>query len=69
MTTNTSGKRPTHRVKYEITGRDGKAVREIEVGAGWASNGSGPLRIKLDVAPPAGAFLKIWEITEEEKPA
>lgn len=62
----TQAKRPTYRVKYEITGRDGKTVRELEVGAGWASDGKGPLRIKLDVAPPAGAFLKVWPITEGE---
>lgn len=65
MTTKTS-KRPTHRVKYEIQGSDGKKVREIEVGAGWAHDGNGPLTIKLDVSPPTGAFLKIWEIKEKE---
>ncbi len=65
----TNSKRPTHRIKYEITGRDGKTVREIEIGAGWTSDGNGPLRLKFDVPPPAGTFVKVWPVTDEEKAA
>ena len=68
-TTTTNGQRPTHRISYEVKGRDGKTVRDIEIGAIWAPRGNGPQKIKFDVPPPAGEFLSAWPITEKEKAA
>ena len=69
MTTTTNGQRPTHRISYEVKGKDGKTVRDIEIGAIWAARGNGPQTMKLDVLPPAGSYVNIWPITEKEKAA
>lgn len=58
----TQGKRPTHRALYEVKGRDDKRIRDIEIGAGWTHKDGKGFSIKLEVAPPAGAFISIREI-------
>jgi hypothetical protein len=48
MSTNTTTKRPTHRVYHEVKNKDGKTVRSTEIGAIWPNANGNGFNIKLD---------------------
>ena len=51
MSTNNTTKRPTHRVYYDVKNKDGKTVRNNEIGAIWPNSNGAGFSLRLDYVP------------------
>lgn len=68
MTTETTTKRPTHRVFHEIKS-NGKTVRSQELGAIWPHRDGRGFNMKLDYIPVGGGWLTIRSIDDSAEGA
>ena len=61
-----NGRKPTHILKHDIRGEDGKTTRSVRIGAFWSSpDGVKPGRIKLEYVPTTwDGSITVWENTE-----
>jgi len=66
--TETSSKRPTHRV-YAVTKGEGEKRYWREIGAAWAHKSGKGFNVKLDYLPLNGAEIVILEPRAEQAPA
>lgn len=67
MSTNTNtSKRPTHRLNYEIKGKDGKTARSIEIGAAWPHSDGKGFSLRFEVTPPPGSYISMRSIERQE---
>jgi hypothetical protein len=65
MTTNTTKKRPTHRVFHELRSKEGKTLRSSEVGAIWPHSDGQGFSMKLDYLPVGGNGWFAIRVIEE----
>ena len=67
MSTNSNTpKRPTHRLNYEIKGKNGKTARSIEIGAAWPHTDGKGFNLRLEVTPPSGSYITMRSVEREE---
>jgi hypothetical protein len=66
--TETSSKRPTHRIYAVTKGKDDKSFWK-EIGAAWANQDGKGFNMKLDYLPLNGAEIVIREPLPEQAPA
>ena len=66
--TETSSKRPTHRV-YAVTKTGGDKSYWTEIGAAWANQDGKGFNVKLDYLPLNGAEIVIREPRADQAPA
>ena len=64
----TTKQRPSHVIKHEIKGGDGRTVRAIRIGALWQPDGNRPGRIHLDLIPTGWDGRAVfWPIEKDEE--
>jgi hypothetical protein len=66
--TETSSKRPTHRIFAVTKGQDDKRFWK-EIGAAWAHKSGKGFNLKLDYLPLNGAEIVMLEPSAEQAPA